>query len=108
VLAIFLEGLKRLSEPSRLNCCDFPSEWVGTKRSGHPMVDVRKCLWVADKVGGCAGVGVRVRVRAWAWVWEPHACAPGSVMGACCHAFWGDRRLYTADRGQITSLCSNA
>ncbi|KAF5835795.1 hypothetical protein DUNSADRAFT_6884 [Dunaliella salina] len=50
VLSVFLDGLKRLSEPARLPCCDFPADWSGTKKGGHPLADVRKCLWVADKV----------------------------------------------------------
>lgn len=47
---MFLDALKRLGEPARLPCCDFPADWSGAKKGGHPQADVRKCLWVADKV----------------------------------------------------------
>jgi hypothetical protein len=42
-------ALKKLGEPARLPCCDFPEGW-SPKKGGQPMVDVRKCLWVADKL----------------------------------------------------------
>lgn len=41
--------MRKMSEPARLPCCDFPPDWA-PKKGGPPMVDVRKCLWVADKV----------------------------------------------------------
>lgn len=51
MLGIYLEGLKAIGEPARLPCCDFPSDYAARK-GGSAMVDVRKCLFVADKVGG--------------------------------------------------------
>ncbi len=42
-------GMKKLSEAARLPCCDFPTEYAPKKGAGA-VVDIRKCLWVADKV----------------------------------------------------------
>ena len=51
-LEAFLQGFQRLSEPARVPCCDFPSDHVpaGGSRMAQSVADVRKCLWVADKV----------------------------------------------------------
>ncbi len=42
-------ALRKVQEPARLPCCDFPPDWA-PRKGGVPVVDVRKCLWVADKV----------------------------------------------------------
>ncbi|GAX72557.1 hypothetical protein CEUSTIGMA_g13.t1 [Chlamydomonas eustigma] len=49
ILSIFLEGLLLLQQPARLPCCDYPPDYAPT-RGGAPVVDIRKCLWVTDRV----------------------------------------------------------
>lgn len=42
-----------MNEPARLPCADFPPDWAPGGRKGSPAyADVRKCLWVADRVLG--------------------------------------------------------
>ncbi|KAG1671286.1 hypothetical protein FOA52_010857 [Chlamydomonas sp. UWO 241] len=48
-LVIYIEGMKKLAEPARLPCADYPSDFL-THKGAAPVADVRKCLWVADKV----------------------------------------------------------
>ncbi|KAJ9516501.1 hypothetical protein QJQ45_011148 [Haematococcus lacustris] len=48
-LSLFLDGLRKLSEPARLPCVDYPPDWA-PKKGSPPCADVRKCLWVADRL----------------------------------------------------------
>ncbi|KAG2495312.1 hypothetical protein HYH03_006584 [Edaphochlamys debaryana] len=52
VLTVYLEAMRKLLEPARVPCCDFPQDYVPPGgRKGDPWpVDVRKALWVAERV----------------------------------------------------------
>jgi len=49
VLSVYIDGMRKLAEPARLPCIDFPADF-SPRRGGEPVADVRKCLWVADKL----------------------------------------------------------
>lgn len=52
VLAVYMDAMRKVSEPARVPCCDFPMDYVpsGGRKGDAPALDVRKALWVADKV----------------------------------------------------------
>ncbi|GIL77114.1 hypothetical protein Vretifemale_6670, partial [Volvox reticuliferus] len=52
VLCAYMDAIRRLQEPSRVPCCDFPADYlpVGTRKGDSAPVDVRKALWVAERV----------------------------------------------------------
>lgn len=49
-LEVFLEAFKRLSEPAKVPCLEFPPDHG--KRFEPNFVDMRKCLYVADQILG--------------------------------------------------------
>jgi hypothetical protein len=50
---VYLDAWRRLQEPSKVPCVEFPVT-AATALRGEPFpADVRKCLWVADKVRVC-------------------------------------------------------
>ncbi|KXZ43387.1 hypothetical protein GPECTOR_92g610 [Gonium pectorale] len=52
VLSAYLDAVKKLSEPARVACCDFPPDYLpaGARKGESSPVDIRKALWVAEKV----------------------------------------------------------
>lgn len=48
---------RKLYEPARVPCCDFPADHVppGGRKGDAAPVDLRKALWVAEKVGWPVG-----------------------------------------------------
>lgn len=41
--------MKRLADAARIPCVDYPPDYA-PRKGEPPVVDVRKALWVADKV----------------------------------------------------------
>ncbi|GFR42106.1 hypothetical protein Agub_g2949, partial [Astrephomene gubernaculifera] len=52
VLCAYLDASRKLQEPTRVAACDFPPDYVpsGGRKGDSGPVDVRKALWVAEKV----------------------------------------------------------
>ncbi|EFJ45415.1 hypothetical protein VOLCADRAFT_94255 [Volvox carteri f. nagariensis] len=52
VLCAYMDATRRLQEPSRVPCCDFPADYLpsGARKNDSAPVDVRKALWVAERV----------------------------------------------------------
>jgi hypothetical protein len=50
-------AMRKVSEPARVPCCDFPNDYVpaGGRKGDSPALDIRKALWVSDKVRTAAG-----------------------------------------------------
>ena len=44
--------MRKVSEAARVPCCDFPPDYVpsGGRKGDASVLDIRKALWVSDKV----------------------------------------------------------